>query len=76
MIFKADIGAERKKELQAELERILPAIINCGVEKVVLFGSLVSGNTHKCSDIDLLIVKKTGRTNSLKPQIAVARWIS
>lgn len=52
-------GTERAKQLLAELDRILPLIIKCGVEKVILFGSLVGGNTHRCSDIDLLIVKKT-----------------
>lgn len=30
-------------------------------QRVVLFGSLVSGNVHPASDIDLLIVKPTKR---------------
>jgi predicted nucleotidyltransferase len=43
----------------AELDRILPLIIDCGVEKVILFGSLAGGSSHGKSDIDLLVVKRT-----------------
>lgn len=30
-------------------------------QKIILFGSLATGNLHECSDIDLVIVKKTDK---------------
>lgn len=50
---------QRKMRLTAELERILNILRVRDVEKVVLFGSLVSGNVTSTSDIDLLIVERT-----------------
>jgi predicted nucleotidyltransferase len=52
---------ERRAKLESELERILPLIIETGVEKILLIGSLVTGRTHSLSDIDLIIVKKTNK---------------
>jgi len=50
---------KRKKRLTAELERILGILKTRDVEKVILFGSLVSGNVTSTSDIDLLVVERT-----------------
>lgn len=51
---------ERKKLLEEELNRIVEVIRrDYEPEKIILFGSLVDGNIHEWSDIDLLIVKKT-----------------
>ncbi|OGX06849.1 MAG: hypothetical protein A3G87_01470 [Omnitrophica bacterium RIFCSPLOWO2_12_FULL_50_11] len=49
---------ERGKELEVELQRIL-GILKTRVQpqKVILFGSLVSGRLRPDSDIDLLIVQ-------------------
>jgi len=50
----------RKADLETELARILPIIINqYQPEKVILFGSLTTGEVHEWSDIDLAIIKET-----------------
>jgi predicted nucleotidyltransferase len=50
----------RKADLEAELARILPIIINqYQPEKIILFGSLATGEVHEWSDIDLAIIKET-----------------
>jgi predicted nucleotidyltransferase len=48
----------RMEELNKELNRIINVIVNdyCP-EKIILFGSLVSGNIHDFSDIDLIVIK-------------------
>lgn len=51
---------ERKTALEAELERILPVIISeYQPDKIILFGSLATGEVHEWSDIDLAIIKET-----------------
>jgi len=51
---------KRKGTLQKELNRITDIIINkYEPEKIILFGSLSSGNIHEWSDIDLAIIKET-----------------
>lgn len=50
----------RKEALEAELDRILPIIIEkYQPEKIILFGSLATGEVHEWSDIDLAIIKET-----------------
>lgn len=50
----------RKEALEAELARILPIIIEkYQPEKIILFGSLATGEAHEWSDIDLAIIKET-----------------
>ena len=47
---------------QAVIEHIVEAIKEgYSPQRVILFGSCVSGKTHQDSDIDLLIVKDTDR---------------
>jgi predicted nucleotidyltransferase len=51
----------RKADLEVELARILPIIINqYRPDKIILFGSLATGEVHEWSDIDLAIIKETG----------------
>jgi len=51
---------ERKTALEAELDRILPIIIsNYQPDKIILFGSLATGDVHEWSDIDLAIIKES-----------------
>jgi predicted nucleotidyltransferase len=51
---------ERKKDLENELKRIVEIIIkNYAPEKIILFGSLASGEISEFSDIDLLVVQET-----------------
>lgn len=59
MSFKEVSSEERREKLNNELKRILPLIIEKGVEKVILIGSLATGKTHSLSDIDIIIIKKT-----------------
>lgn len=50
----------RKTDLETELARILPIIITkYQPEKIILFGSLATGEVHEWSDIDLAIIKET-----------------
>ncbi|RMH98759.1 MAG: nucleotidyltransferase domain-containing protein [Calditrichaeota bacterium] len=52
---------QRRAALEAELARILPIIIQkYPPEKIILFGSLATGDVHEWSDIDLVIIKETG----------------
>ncbi len=54
------LNEKRKKSLQAELKRIVSVIINdYSPEKIILFGSLASGDIHEWSDIDLAVIKDT-----------------
>ena len=55
-----DIDLVRKKTLERELERILRVLQEkYQPEKILLFGSLLSGRTNAWSDIDLVIIKST-----------------
>lgn len=54
--------AERKDLLERALERMIPVLIKeYRPEKIILFGSLASGDIHEGSDLDLLIIKDTPR---------------
>lgn len=46
--------ATREKELTEELNRIIKQLININVQKVILFGSLATGNITMGSDIDCI----------------------
>jgi len=61
MAIKLGLAEKRKENLQKELERILPLLINLGVKKIILFGSLSVGKVHRSSDIDLLVVKDSNQ---------------
>lgn len=53
---------ERRNILQKELKRMLRLIEEkYHPEKIILFGSLVSGKVQEWSDIDLAIIKKTNK---------------
>ena len=49
----------RRRVLEEELARILPLIIDVGVSKVILFGSLAEDALRSASDLDLMLVKET-----------------
>lgn len=50
----------RKQRLQKEIKRIVEVLVkNYHPEKVILFGSLVSGEVHEWSDVDIVVVKNT-----------------
>ena len=51
---------ERKKLLEQELARYVRLLTEHGnPEKVILFGTLATGQIHEWSDIDLVVVEKT-----------------
>ncbi len=54
-------AVERERQLQEELRRLLPRIIELGADRVILFGSLARGIPRSSSDIDLLIVMESDR---------------
>src|SRR5512134_1454697 len=52
---------ERKRLLEMELARYLRLLSTLeAVERVIVFGSLASGRVHDSSDIDLVIIERTG----------------
>jgi predicted nucleotidyltransferase len=53
--------AERKEKLQAELFKLLNKIKTKNVEKVILFGSLVTNTVRSTSDLDIIIIQKTDK---------------
>jgi predicted nucleotidyltransferase len=56
------MNKKRHAELLKALDAILDKLINeYRSEKIILFGSLVSGNVHEWSDIDLAIIKETAK---------------
>lgn len=56
------VHEKRKASLEAELARILPLLIHeYGAEKVVVFGSLATGEVGEWSDLDLVVIKETGK---------------
>lgn len=55
-------AAKRREELEAELTRVLPIIVeHYQPEKIILYGSLARGTVGEGSDIDLCIVKRTAQ---------------
>ncbi|MGB9627377.1 MAG: nucleotidyltransferase domain-containing protein [Thermodesulfobacteriota bacterium] len=61
MAIKFGLAEKRKEVLKKELERIIPLLIELGVKKIILFGSLPTGKVHRSSDIDLLIVQESNQ---------------
>ena len=58
----------RKAALEAELVRIVPIIIDkYQPEKIILFGSLATGEVNEWSDIDLAIVKDVDEHFWMRP---------
>lgn len=56
------IDLERKALLEKELARIIETLKReYQPQKILLFGSLVTGRTGPWSDIDLLLVKQTNK---------------
>jgi predicted nucleotidyltransferase len=54
------VQIDRRTQLESELRRFLPLLRDqYQPEKVILFGSLATGDTWEWSDIDLVIVKDT-----------------
>lgn len=57
----AALARARRRELEAELARIVSRCRDLGYRKVILFGSLARGDVGPWSDIDLILVKETDR---------------
>ncbi len=52
-------GDRRRQRLEAELERIVPALPGLGVRRAILFGSLARGDVGGHSDLDLIFIVHT-----------------
>jgi len=61
MGYRMPDSASRAMRLNSELNRIVEILKTRGVEKVILFSSLVDGCVGSTSDIDLIIVDNTDR---------------
>jgi len=60
---KEDIIAARKQRLEKELNKIVSSLIaKYAPLKIILFGSLATGNIHEYSDIDLVVIKNTTKS--------------
>jgi predicted nucleotidyltransferase len=84
MPIKTGLAEIRKRKLIDELNRLIPEIIKLDVEKIILFGSLVTGDIHKTSDIDLIIVKESDKKfldrldefySKLNPKVAIEIFV-
>lgn len=54
------VSVERKQHLEQELARFVQLLTeHSDPEKIIIFGSLASGDIHAWSDIDLVIVEET-----------------
>jgi len=60
---KEDIIAARKQHLEKELNRIVSILIEkYDPLKIILFGSLATGNVHEYSDLDLIVIKNSTKS--------------
>lgn len=60
MVASIPSAVERKKILKRELARYLRLLTRKDQpERILIFGSMVTGDIHSWSDIDLVIVKQT-----------------
>ena len=58
--FDTAAARERKEMLEKELERFMRILIEEGnPELILIFGSMVTGQIHESSDIDLVVVEKS-----------------
>lgn len=74
-------AAQRRALLEAELARYVQVLREqYAPQRILLFGSLISGKVEEWSDIDLVIIKETDRTfldrtrevmQLLKPQVGI-----
>lgn len=61
--LRIQMRSDRHKKLSNELERILAILIaQYQPEKIILFGSLATGDWQAWSDVDLAIIKNTDET--------------
>lgn len=55
-------SAETKERLERELLRYVDLLVrHYKPQRILLFGSLATGNVHEYSDIDLIVIKKTNK---------------
>lgn len=63
MEISMSIAREYEKRLLSEVERLTDELVlKVGPERIVLFGSLVSGEVTTSSDIDIIVVKDSDLT--------------
>lgn len=65
--------AERLELLQSSLERMLPQLEKPGALKVMVFGSLMDGDIHAGSDLDILAIMPRERSGREWSRLIYAR---
>lgn len=50
------VDERQRARLEAELPKLVERLVAIGAKRIVLFGSLVTGDVRSSSDIDLLVV--------------------
>ena len=59
-MIKANDVRERRQLLKQELERFLALLGNRpDIERVIVFGSYITGQMHEWSDLDLVVIQNT-----------------
>jgi predicted nucleotidyltransferase len=53
---------ERRKKLQRSLNSIVQSLKEMGAQKIILFGSLASGDVDVNSDLDLFVLMPSAKT--------------
>jgi predicted nucleotidyltransferase len=61
MAIKLTSLIDRKEKLYNELYKIVDALKQSDVKKIILFGSLVRQDIRSTSDIDLVVIKETNQ---------------
>jgi len=54
-----EAAGRRRRQLDAELQRIVRVLPQLGVQRAILFGSLARGDVGGVSDLDLILVVET-----------------
>lgn len=52
----------RQKQLERALEKIIQGLKHIGALKIIVFGSYVSGNLRRWSDLDILVVMPSNKS--------------
>ncbi len=61
LAFQEARRAQRGRELEKELARMLPILKGRGVHQIILFGSAARDKLRMGSDLDLLVVMETSK---------------
>ena len=66
----SDVWRITPEKIQAAVDRVVEA---CNPRRIILFGSCASGNVHRDSDLDLLVVMNKSIDNPRKESVRIRR---